>query len=115
MDNLLREVGLTTENNVRVQSILPRETRDKNAPVRFSVTVQIGTCTRVQWQRVIEMARQRFGSYAVLEKCKVESATRVNESKDLVGPIDDATFQYRVNLEYVWYQAPAPQTPAPSA
>lgn len=115
MDELIREVGLGSANLVKIQSVLPRETRDKSQPERYSVTVQIGTCTRAQWQRVIELARQRFGSYAVLEKCRIEAATRVNEAKDLVGAIDDAAFLYRVNLEYVWYQAPAPKATGPSA
>jgi len=116
MDALAREIGLTSENGFVVKAERPRETRDKNAPLRHVVKVSINSCTKVQWQRLMELARQRFGTYAVLENFRIEAATRVNEQKELTGSIDDAGFKYRVTLDYVWYVAPESAAPtAPTA
>ncbi len=81
---------------------------------RWSVKVELGMgggggssangVNRGQWQRVLQDCRKELGSFAICEMLKINSVqTGGRLNQQLSGPIDEKTFLYRVEFEYVWY------------
>jgi hypothetical protein len=122
VNDVIVESGIPI-GSFRLTGTLPRPAArgQQNENQRWAVRVELGLggggagsgavgVTRPQWQKALQGCREKLGSFAVCETLKINSVstgTRLNQQ--LAAAVNEQTFLYRVEFEYVWY------TPAPAA